>query len=75
MSKLPILTAFKLSRIFLKSGFILKRSSGSHHTFYNSETKHIVTIPMHRGRDLGRGITKAIILDAGFTEKEFLKLI
>ena len=30
---------------------------------------------MHRGKDLGRGITKAIIQDAGFTEKEFLNFL
>lgn len=75
MPKLPTLTAFKLSKILLKNGFVFKRSSGSHQTFYNQATKHIVTIPMHRGKDLGKGITKAIIQDAGFTEKEFLELI
>ena len=75
MSKLPILTAHKLAKIFLKNGFLLKRSTGSHHTFYNPATKKIITIPMHRGHDLGRGITRAIIRDAGYTEAEFLDLL
>jgi len=75
MSKFPILTAFKLSKILLKNGFVFKRSSGSHQTFHNPQTKHTITIPMHRGKDLGRGITKAIIQDAGFTEKEFLNFL
>ncbi|KKU46966.1 MAG: hypothetical protein UX62_C0002G0021 [Microgenomates group bacterium GW2011_GWA2_46_7] len=74
MSKLPVLTAVKLIKILKKQGFVLKRSSGSHHTYFHSGTHRLVTIPVHRGKDLGRGITKVIISDAGFTEKEFIKL-
>lgn len=75
MPKLPILTAIKLIKILKKQGFILKRSSGSHQTFYNSASRRIVSVPVHRGHDLGRGITRAIITDAGFTEKEFIRLL
>ena len=75
MSKLPVLTAAKLIKILQKQGFIFKRSSGSHQTFFHPETRRIVTIPVHRGKDLGKGLTKAIIADAGFTEQEFLKLL
>lgn len=75
MSKLPVITAVKLIKILTKQGFIYKRSSGSHQTYQNPVSKRMVTIPVHRGKDLGKGITKAIIADAGFTEKEFIKLI
>lgn len=75
MPKFPILTALKLIKILKKEGFTLIRSSGSHQTFYNESTKKIVAIPVHRGHDLGRGITRAIIEDAGYAEDEFLRLL
>ena len=75
MSKLPILTAVKLIKVLSKQGFIFKRSSGSHHVYFHPITRRLISIPVHRGRDLGRGITKAIISDAGFPESEFIKLL
>jgi predicted RNA binding protein YcfA (HicA-like mRNA interferase family) len=75
MSKLPVLTAIKLIKILEKKGFIFKRSSGSHQTYSHPITHRIISIPVHRGKDLGRGITKAIIADAGFTESDFIKLL
>lgn len=75
MSKLPVLTSTKLIKILEKQGFILKRSSGSHQTFFHPISRRHITIPAHRGKDLGKGITKAIISDAGFTETEFIKLL
>lgn len=75
MSKLPIITAIKLVKVLSKQGFIFKRSSGSHHVYFHPITRRIVSIPVHRGKDLGRGITKAIISDAGYTESDFIKLL
>ncbi|MEI8232770.1 MAG: type II toxin-antitoxin system HicA family toxin [bacterium] len=75
MSKLPVLTAIKLIKIFKKQGFIYKRSAGSHQTYFHPLSHRLITIPVHRGKDLGKGITKAIISDAGFTESEFIKLL
>ena len=75
MSKLPVLTAVKLIKILTKQGFIYKRTTGSHQTYFNPVTRRIITIPVHRGKDLGKGITKAIITDSGFTDTEFIKLI
>lgn len=75
MSKLPILTAAKLIKILTKQGFIFKRSSGSHQVYFHPISRRLVSIPVHRGKDLGKGITKAIIADAGFTESEFTKLL
>lgn len=75
MSKLPVLTAIKLIKILKKQGFVFKHSAGSHQTFFHPLSRRIVSIPVHRGKDLGKGLTKAIIADAGFTEGEFGKLI
>lgn len=64
MPKLPILTARKLIKILKKDGFRLARIEGSHNIFYHSIKKAIVSIPVHKGSDLGRGITLAILNDA-----------
>lgn len=64
MPKLPILNARKLIKILKKDGFKLSRTEGSHNIFYHSTKKVIVSVPVHKGNDLGRGITLAILKDA-----------
>lgn len=64
MPKLPILNSRKLIKILKKDGFKLSRIEGSHNIFYHSIKKIIVSVPVHKGSDLGRGITQAILKDA-----------
>jgi len=64
MSRIPTLTARKLIKILKKDGFIYDHASGSHHIFYHPLKKIAVSVPVHQDRDLGRGITKAILKDA-----------
>lgn len=64
MPKLPILNARKLIKILKKDGFKLSRTEGSHNIFYHPVKKLIVSVPVHKGNDLGRGITLAILKDA-----------
>ncbi|MCT8336566.1 addiction module toxin, HicA family [Methanoculleus sp. Afa-1] len=54
MPKLPALTAQKVMKILEKKGFVLDRVKGSHHIFYQLETKRRVVVPVH-GRDLPPG--------------------
>jgi len=76
MSKLPTLTAQKFIKAIKKDGFYLDRSRGSHQTFLNvNKPASTVVIPVHPGHDLGKGLLKSLIKDAGFTEKEFLDLL
>lgn len=64
MPKVPIINARKLIKILKKDGFKLSRSEGSHQIFYHPDKNIIVSIPVHKGFDLGRGITQAILKDA-----------
>lgn len=75
MPKLPTVNGAKLIKVLTKKGFKLNRVSGSHHILVNTETQITVSIPVHKGKTLGRGITLAIIKDAGLTAEEFLKLL
>lgn len=75
MPKIPIVTARKLIRVLEKKQFVHYRTKGSHHIFIHKEDRLIVSVPVHAGHDLGRGITKAILKEADISTDEFLKLL
>lgn len=75
MTKIPIVKAAKLAKVLVKKGFVLHRISGSHHVYIRREDQLTVVVPAHKGRDLGRGLTLAILKDAQITAAEFLDLI
>lgn len=75
MPKLPVVTAQKLIKVLKKKGFLLDRTHGSHHIFVRIKDQITVSVPVHKGRDLGRGITKAILDDARISTEEFPKLL
>ena len=64
MPKLATISAQKLIKILKKDGFALDRTAGSHQIFYHPQKNIAVSVPIHKSRDLGRGITKAILSDA-----------
>ena len=73
MPKIPLITGDQLIKTLSKHGFTLNRVKGSHHILVNSKTQITISIPVHKGRELGRGITLAIIKDAQIPLEEFLK--
>lgn len=75
MPNVPIVTARKLIAVLKKKGFILKRSTGSHQVFVRMSDKLSVSIPVHPGHDLGRGITREILKEANISIEEFIKLL
>jgi len=60
MSKLPLITAKKLSKILQKMGFEFKRQKGSHMFFMHTDGRTTV-IPNHQGEELDRGLLNKII--------------
>lgn len=52
-----------LIEILEKNGFVLKRTRGSHHIFYNSISKVTVSVPVHN-KDLKKGTFFGIIKHA-----------
>ncbi len=75
MPRLPTLSARKLIKVLKKKGYIHLRTTGSHQTFIRKEDQSRITVPMHKGRDLGRGLTRSILDNAGITIDELLKLL
>ncbi len=69
--KLPALTAEQMVRILRRHGFEPVRQSGSHMVLKAPDGRR-TTIPMHRGRDLGKGLLRQIMHDASLTVDDLL---
>jgi len=75
MPKIPILKARDLMKVAKKQGFVYEITQGSHFIFRRSADGKHLSIPSHKGKDLGRGITKSLIKTMSLSEEEFLKLL
>jgi predicted RNA binding protein YcfA (HicA-like mRNA interferase family) len=71
---MPQVTAADLARFLKAQGFAEDRQSGSHLTLWHQSRQVSVTIPIHPGCDLGRGLAVRILKDAGFSVEDFLRL-
>ncbi|OGR02550.1 MAG: hypothetical protein A2284_15715 [Deltaproteobacteria bacterium RIFOXYA12_FULL_61_11] len=69
MPKLLPLTPKTLIRILLEHGFVLERSRGSHHLYYNAETMRRVVVPIHK-KALPKGTLMAILHQAGLNKDD-----
>jgi len=73
MSRMPQVTARELLRFLEAQGFVKDRQTGSHLTLWHERRKVSVTVPIHTGCDMGRGLAVRILKDAGFTVEEYLR--
>jgi len=74
MAKLPILKANELIRALERAGFQIIRQRGSHVRMKHPDGR-IVTVPVHPGRDIGRGLLRKILRDAELTREAFIALL
>lgn len=70
MPRLPALSARKLIKILKNAGFVHVRTEGSHDVFFRVRDKKVVSVPVHRSRDLGRGLVASILRDADISPEE-----
>ena len=70
---MPSVTARELVVFLRGQGFVEERQSGSHSTMIHIRGVS-VTVPVHSGADLGRGLAIRILKDAGFSVEDFLRL-
>ena len=73
MTRMPQVTARDLIKFLKAHGFVQDRQSGSHLTLWNEERAISVTVPVHGGSEIGRGLAVRILKDAGFTVDDFLQ--
>lgn len=72
--RMPQTTAREIIRFLKTQGFVEDRQSGSHLTLRHETRSVSVTIPVHTGVDLGRGLAARILKDAGFSVEDYLRL-
>ncbi len=64
--KLPARTASQLLVILKRHNFVAVRQNGSHIILEHPDGTH-VTVPVHQGRDIGKGLLRQIMRDANLT--------
>ena len=72
--KLPVLKATELIRALEKAGFQVIRQKGSHMRMKHTNGR-VVTVPVHPGQDVGRGLLRKVLRDAELTRDEFMALL
>jgi len=74
MPKLPVLTGRTVINALEKIGFQAVRKKGSH-VQMERENGRLVTIPVHAGKTIGKGLLRKILRDAELTREEFIALL
>jgi predicted RNA binding protein YcfA (HicA-like mRNA interferase family) len=60
----------RLCKIVEQRGWILQRTTGSHHIYENPEIDQILSIPVHRNQDLKIGTLRALMKIAQLSEAD-----
>jgi predicted RNA binding protein YcfA (HicA-like mRNA interferase family) len=60
----------QLCRIVEQKGWLFKRVTGSHHIYEHPEFEEILSIPVHRNKDLKVGMLRALMRVAKLTEED-----
>ena len=71
MGGVPALTSADVVRVLESFGFQRIRQRGSHLRLRHPDNR-VVTVPIHAGQTLGRGIRAKILRGAELTRQEFL---
>jgi predicted RNA binding protein YcfA (HicA-like mRNA interferase family) len=66
-----MLTAREVIRALERAGFQVQRQTGSHARLKHTDGR-VVTVPIHAGQDIGRGLLRKILRDADLSREEFL---
>jgi len=74
MGKLPSVKVKELVRTLERLGFFQYHQVGSHAQYKHPDGRR-TTIPMHFGRDVGKGMLHSILHDIDVTDEEFIELL
>ena len=72
MARLPVISGMGFVRAMERIGYHRDHTEGSHMILVHSERQRL-SVPNHR--ELGRGLLRALIRDAGLTREEFSRLL
>jgi predicted RNA binding protein YcfA (HicA-like mRNA interferase family) len=74
MPPLPVLKAEALIKALRSAGFEQVRQRGSH-VRLRHEDGRVVTVPVHRRQEVGRGLLRKILRDADMSPEDLLRLL
>lgn len=74
MPKLPVVKIRELIRALNKLGFFEHYRVGSHAQFKHKDGRR-VTIPIHFGRDVKKGMLRGILNDIDISVENFIKIL
>lgn len=74
MPPLPIVRGSELVKALQRAGFAVVRQRGSHVRLEHPDGR-TVTIPVHAGQDVGRGLLRKILRDAELSVESLLELL
>ena len=72
--KLPLLEAKELIKILNRMGFEVIRQKGSHVYLKHKDGRSTV-VPLHPGREIGRGLLKRILNEVEMPREEFMNYV
>jgi predicted RNA binding protein YcfA (HicA-like mRNA interferase family) len=71
---LPVVSGLELRRAFLRLGWFERRSTGHFQMTHPDKPGIVVSIPMHRA-EIGRGLLKDILVQAGITAEQLREVL
>ena len=71
MARLPVISGVDFVRVMRKAGYEWDHTEGSHMILLHPTGRRL-SVPRHG--ELGRGILRSLIGDAGLTREEFMRL-
>ena len=74
MTKLPTVPSGELIRALERGGFEQARQRGSHVRLRHPDGR-VVTVPVHSGKEVGKGLLRKILRDAELTVDDLLDLL
>jgi len=75
MPRIPRISGDDAISAFEKVGFVVARISGSHHILKHPDNPNRLSIPVHSGKTVGKGLLKSQIEAAGLMVADFINLL
>lgn len=72
MARLPMISGDEFAKAMRKVGYIWDHTEGSHMILLHPSGRRL-SVPRHK--ELGRGLLRSLIQDAGLTREEFIRLL
>jgi predicted RNA binding protein YcfA (HicA-like mRNA interferase family) len=74
-NKPPRITGEEAVKAFCKAEYFVDRIKGAHHILKHPQKKERLSIPVHKGTNIGIGLLSKQIKIAGMSNEEFYNLL